>query len=767
MNTPEHFMPISQEIWQMKYQAEGELTVKDTWKRIAKSLASVEKNPDLWETRFYNALSGFKFLPAGRITANAGLDKATTLSNCFVMGTIPDSLEGIFDALKEAALTMQQGGGIGYDFSTIRPKGAMVKGVAADASGPLSFMDVWDTMCKTIMSAGGRRGAMMATMRCDHPDIIDFVTAKRDKTRLRHFNVSVLVTDEFMYSVKNDLMWYLHFDGKAYDVIRARELWDLIMENTYNHAEPGVIFIDRVNQDHNLNDFEIVAATNPCGEKPMAPYSSCLLGSINLAALIENPFLMPTLPEKVLRQLVRVAIRMMDNVIDLGRFPLPAQASKALEDRQLGLGITGLADALFMMNVKYGSNEAAALAEKWMEIINDEAYLTSAEIASEKGSFTLYDPVILDNPTSHVSTSLRKSTKEAIRTKGLRNSLLTSIAPTGTISLYANNVSSGMEPVFAGSYNRRVLTKEGEETWQIVEDYGLAMYREHFENTTGKVFDPDFDLPNTWVTAQELKPIYHVKMQAALQKHIDSSISKTVNVPKETSFEDFKDIYMEAYDSGCKGCTTYRPNDVTGAVLEVTSSPEPVAEEVEEIAVEDLTPAAVETFIMDRPEVLESFTYKMKWQGSPHALYITISDIVDSQGVTRPFEIFISTKHMDHFTWTSALTRMISAVFRRGGDVSFVYKELQEVFDPKGGAWMNGKYVPSILAAIGNILERHMKKNHNVSEALPPLVKSDEKPEKTPPTPFLGDTCPSCGSHNYVKEGGCSTCKDCGHSGCS
>src|SRR6056297_3299296 len=333
--------PIAEQIWDMKYRLKEpdgtpvDVSVEDTWRRIAKALAAVEKTPAEWEDRFYAALEDFRFLPAGRIVAGAGTGRSVTLFNCFVMGTIPDDMGGIFEMLKEAALTMQQGGGIGYDFSTIRPRGAAVRGVAADASGPLSFMDVWDAMCRTIMSAGSRRGAMMATMRCDHPDIEDFIGAKADPLRLRMFNLSVLVTDDFMEAVKVDGPWELQFDGKVYHTMPARDLWNRIMRATYDYAEPGVIFIDRINDANNLSYCETISATNPCGEQPLPPYGACLLGSVNLARLVAEPFSEAAhLDEQALDDLVTTAVRMMDNVVDASRFPLEAQAREAHAKRR-------------------------------------------------------------------------------------------------------------------------------------------------------------------------------------------------------------------------------------------------------------------------------------------------------------------------------------------------------------------------------------------------------------------------------------------------
>ena len=744
--------PIAQQIWDMKYRlktADGTIvdtTVQDTWRRIADDLASVEKDPSLWSKRFYNALDDFKFLPAGRITAGAGTGRAVTLFNCFVMGTIPDSMGGIFDMLKEAALTMQQGGGIGYDFSTIRPKGAPVHGVAADASGPLSFMDVWDAMCRTIMSAGSRRGAMMATLRCDHPDIEDFIEAKSDAARLRMFNVSVLVTDPFMEAVKSEEDWDLVFDGQIYKTVSAKELWDKIMQSTYDYAEPGVIFIDRINKANNLNYCETIAATNPCGEQPLPPYGACLLGSINLARLVETPFEAgAALNETLLAELVGTAVRMMDNTVDASRFPLPEQESEAQNKRRIGLGVTGLADALLMVGSRYGSDEAAALTEKWLHLIARHAYLASVDIAKEKGAFPLFEAdAFLASGTMQM---MDEDVRDAIATHGIRNALLTSIAPTGTISLYAGNVSSGIEPVFAYAYSRKVLQKDGTRTEEEVVDYAVQMWRDKFG---------DAELPEYFVNAQTLAPEDHVKMQAAAQKWIDSSISKTINCPEDISFEAFKNVYMQAYEQGCKGCTTYRPNAVTGSVLSVSEQSEDTPE---------LDSGADVIYMsepLDRPQSLEGRTYKLKWPDSEHAIYLTINDVI-MNGSRRPFEVFINSKNMEHFAWTLALTRMISAVFRRGGDVSFVVEELKQIFDPRGGAWIKGKYIPSILAAIGGVIETHMiatgflegegtglKQDYLANQA----SVSSEKP------------CPSCGQYDLQMREGCMTCVSCGHSKC-
>jgi ribonucleoside-diphosphate reductase alpha chain len=751
--------PIAEQIWDMKYRlkaADGtaiDASVEDSWRRVARALAEVEKEPAVWEERFYSALEGFKYLPAGRIAAGAGTGRNVTLFNCFVMGTVPDNMGGIFDGLKEAALTMQQGGGIGYDFSTIRPRGSEVKGVAADASGPLSFMDVWDAMCRTIMSAGSRRGAMMATMRCDHPDVEAFIEAKKDAARLRMFNLSVLITDAFMAAVKADGPWELVFGDKVYKTLQARDLWNKIMRNTYDFAEPGVIFIDRINAANNLSYCETIAATNPCGEQPLPPYGACLLGSINMPTLVTGAFgPAAKLDLDALDDLVRLAVRMMDNVVDASRFPLPEQAAEARNKRRIGLGVTGLADALLMLGLRYGSAEAAAQTEAWMKAIARASYLASVDLAKEKGAFPLFEAEAY--LASGNMMQMDDDVRDAIRKHGIRNALLTSIAPTGTISLYAGNVSSGIEPVFAYAYKRKVLQKDGSRTEEEVVDYAVRLWRE---------LKGDAALPDYFVNAQTLPPLDHVRMQAAAQKWIDSSISKTINCPEDISFDDFKEVYMAAWDQGCKGCTTYRPNAVTGSVLTVSESSE--KSPVEAHASLNEGEVVYLTEPLDRPAALEGQTYKVKWPGSEHALYITINDIIIS-GHRRPFEVFINSKNMEHFAWTVALTRMISAVFRRGGDISFVVEELKAVFDPRGGAWMGGKYIPSILAAIGGVIEQHLV-SIGFIEGEGMGLKSDPKAEVIAigGAP-RGKSCPSCGEFGMRMVEGCMTCGSCGHSKC-
>jgi ribonucleoside-diphosphate reductase alpha chain len=780
---------ISQQIWDMKYRLKApaneagvrepiDKTIEDTWRRVATALAAPERDPAHWAERFYAAIDDFKFLPAGRVTAGAGSARHVTLFNCFVMGAVPDDMGGIFAHLREAALTMQQGGGIGYDFSTLRPKGTLVKGVGADASGPLSFMDVWDAMCRTIMSAGYRRGAMMATLRCDHPDIEAFVEAKREPGRLRMFNLSVLVTDAFMQAVAEDAPWQLKFGETVWRALPARELWDKIMRATYAYAEPGVIFIDRINQRNPLYYCEEIHATNPCGEQPLPPYGACLLGSLNLARFVDDPFTpQARLDTTRLAAVIPDAVRMMDNTIDISRFPLEEQRHEAEQKRRIGLGITGLADALIMCGLRYGSREAVTATEAWLGLIEREAYLASSALAAEKGPFPLFDrDKYLAGETI---AALDDEVKAAIAKHGIRNALLTSVAPTGTISLFADNVSSGIEPVFSYRYSRSMVMPDGSRREEEVSDYAYRLFHRLRGETT--------PLPDYFVDAQSLAPDDHLVMQAAVQRHIDSSISKTINLPADIAFDDFKGIYTRAYAMGCKGCTTYRPNEVTGAVLEARPETPAVRPQQEELPLPappkalgvvpkpaDVYEAGGVVYMsqpLSRPEALPGQTYKINWPETEHAMYITINDVVQD-GRRRPFEIFINSKNMEHYAWTVALTRMISAVFRRGGDVSFVVEEMKAVFDPRGGAWMEGRYVPSLLAAIGDVIERHMieigflpSRERNQAERLAQVVNMTPPSAGRLPGPRLRQ-CPKCGEAALIRSENCDQCASCDYSKC-
>lgn len=798
--------PISQEIWERKYklttpnpEIQNDENVGDTWKRIAVACAYApitmtgnkvgyeitKSTQQAHRDQFYEALYDFKFLPAGRIIAGAGSGRQVTLFNCYVMGIIPDDLNGIFDMLREAALTMQQGGGIGYDFSPLRPSGAPVKGVDADASGPLSFMDVWDAMCRTIMSAGARRGAMMATIRCDHPDVMNFITAKREKGRLNMFNMSVMATDEFMDAVIHNkdwalchevaptvpVNWYNHErpdkssdslssnmkgDKYIYQVIHARDLWDAMMENTYNHAEPGVLFVDRINKMNNLWYVEDISSTNPCGEQPLPPYGACLLGSINLSRFVKVPFYPDAVIDydKIIKT-TKAAVRMLDAVIDISNFPLPQQEAEAKYKRRMGLGITGLADMLFMLNLPYDSEKARDIAANVMKTITLAAYQESIQLAIEYGPCPAVET--LEQRSQFIKSGflqqdgIPNNLREDILRYGIRNALLTSIAPTGTISMYAGNVSSGIEPVFAASYLRKVLEDDGvTKVEQEVTDYGVLKHREHCASLGIKSKD---HLQNL-TTAQTLSPYDHLMMQAAVQNWVDSSISKTINCPEDITFDDFKDIYMEAYNSGLKGCTTYRPNDTLGSVLTI------IEEKPSEPVQEDPVILPVHTKPTPRLKSLSGQTYKLKWQNSN--FYVTINNHVDDNGQVIPFEIFINTQDMSHFQWTVALTRMMSSVFRRGGDITFVIEDLKSIMDPNGGAWIEGKYVPSFIALLGSTLESHLKLlNHDEIASWYAEEEAHQDTKQSKPM-----QCPSCKGFNMVISGGCPTCGDCGHSKC-
>ena len=732
---------LAGEIWSAKYRFAPREGAADedfaaTVDRVAAAVAEAEAadGRDHWRDRFREAMLDFRFLPAGRIIAGAGTGRSVTLFNCFVMGTVPDSLNGIFDHLREAALTMQQGGGVGMDFSTIRPSGATVEGVGAEASGPLSFMDCWDSMCRTVHSAGQRRGAMMGCLSIDHPDIEAYIDAKRDPHRLRNFNLSVLVSDAFMTALGTDADWPLQFEGRTYRTIRARALWDQLMRSTYDCAEPGVIFIDRVNAANNLQHCETISASNPCGEQMLPPYGACLLGSINLARLVARPFEDDAvIDEEELADLTATAVRMLDNVIDISRYPLPQQEAEAKAKRRIGLGVTGLADALLFCGKVYGSGDAVEQTRRWLAIIKREAYRTSARLAAEKGHFPLYDEMMLETPNLR---SLDEETRALIGKHGLRNGCLTSIAPTGTTSLLAGNVSSGIEPVFAFSYERRILQPDGSARFEPVEDYAMHVWRQ----VKGDEPPPQ----ELFVSAQTLKPSDHLAMQAAAQALVDSSISKTVNCPEDISFEEFADIYIEGYHLGCKGLTTYRPNAVTGSVLKLAAGNDPADGNRDG------------PLLAERADAMRGTTYKLKWPESAHAVYVTINDL-EADGDCRPFEIFVNSKNMEHYAWTLGLTRMISAVFRRGGDVSFVPEELKAVFDPRGGAWMKGRYVPSLLAAIGEVIERHIGQ-----------AAVDGGPRADAPDAATGTKpcCPRCGAPALIRVEGCDKCLECGHSKC-
>lgn len=579
--------PIAKFVWETKYQycygsATLDQSIEQTWERVATAVAKPEQNPSHWQKQFLDILQDFQFLPGGRIITGAGTKYRVTLFNCFVMGTIEDSMTGIFTALKEGALTLQQGGGIGYDFSSLRPKSTIASRTQSIASGPVSFMQVWNTMSQIMQSTGARRGAMMGTLRCDHPDIEDFIHAKHDPAQLRHFNVSVLVTDAFLQAVKNNEDWPLVFPEhnlmpqnnaeiishtwidrhhpipcRVFRRVNARKLWDTIIKSAYDCAEPGVIFIDTINRLNTLYYCENINATNPCGEIPLPPYGACNLGSINLTQCVQNAFQNNArFNWNKLTHLTNIATRFLDNVIDIAHFPLKKQKTSVKATRRIGLGITGLANCFVLLGLRYDEPQAQQLAKKIMQTISQIAWKTSIELAREKGTFPEFkvDPYLQGEFVQTLPTDIRND----IAQHGMRNSHHTTIAPTGTISLLANNISSGIEPIFQAHYQRNVRTKQGEIKTFDVNDYAYRLWQSS---------NPKQSLPPAWIDAQSLMPQDHLQIQAVLQKHIDNAISKTIYIPENFPFEQLKDVYHQAYELGLKGCTIYRPNPITGSVL--------------------------------------------------------------------------------------------------------------------------------------------------------------------------------------------------------
>ena len=556
--------PIAEHIWRAKYQFKIDdniidQNVQDTWRRVANGLARVETTDMRSQIadEFYNAMDGFGLIPGGRILAGCRTGRNVTLCNTFVLRTIPDSVAGIMDTVKDAALTMQMGGGIGFDFSTIRPKGTKVSGLNCPAAGPLAAMDVCDAACRMIVSGMGR-GAMMATMRCDHPDILDFIAAKSDPQRFRNFNNSVMITDRFMNALKADADWDLIWQGEVKQTVSARTLWRSIMKQTYNAAEPGVLFIDRINEKNPLNYLEHLSATNSCAEQPLPPNGTCPLASINLAQFVIAPFTSDArLDLDALKRITAVGVRMLDNVLDVSKYAIRAQQLEAQNKRRIGIGVTGVANALSMTGTRYGADKAVFLLGTWMQTVQNAAYRASAHLAEERGSFPLYDAnKHLNQPAIAM---LDPDVRAAIAEHGLRNGVLTTIAPTGTTSMLAGNVSSGIEPVFAHEFTRRISRPNDQPTEETVVDYTVWLHRQMFGDTK--------PLPESFVTVNDLVPSDHVRMQAAAQRWVDSGISKTVNCPEHISYSEFEGVYLDAYASGCKGCTTFRPNPVTGSVV--------------------------------------------------------------------------------------------------------------------------------------------------------------------------------------------------------
>jgi ribonucleoside-diphosphate reductase alpha chain len=551
---------ISEEIHKMKYRSVGE-TYKEAMTRVSDALKDGEEHFEAFRGILYN----MRFLPAGRVQSAMGAPRRVTPYNCFVSMTIEDSMHGIMEAAANAAKTMQLGGGIGYDFSTLRPHGSLIRSLDSKSSGPMSFMGIFDAVCKTIASAGHRRGAQMAVLRVDHPDIETFIRAKNNSTELTQFNMSVGVTDEFMQAVKDDTDFDLVFEGQVYRTVSATALWDDILRSTWDWAEPGILFIDRINKKNNLHYCETIAATNPCGEQPLPPNGACLLGSFNLVKYVKHNGIQSgdkaTFDYEKLKADIPHVVRAMDNVVDRAVYPLPAQEKEAKDKRRMGLGVTGVANAIEALGFPYGSPDFMDTMEEIMRTIRDGCYRASIDLAKEKGPFPLYSHKFLD---SGFAQTLPGDIRNDIGEYGIRNSHLLSVAPTGTISLSADNVSSGIEPVFSHYYDRTIQTFDGPRV-ERVEDYGVR----------------EFGVKG--MAADALSVFDHVRVLNLASKYVDSACSKTCNVGDDVTWEQFKDVYMQAYDGGSSGCTTFRASGKRFGILNASTSEDAAIETVIEV----------------------------------------------------------------------------------------------------------------------------------------------------------------------------------------
>jgi ribonucleoside-diphosphate reductase alpha chain len=798
---------MTKEIWGEKYKWEEEQSFFDSIPRIVNGVFA--KDQSLEGIEAAKLAKEFMrlglLMPAGRIMAGAGTDKLVTLLNCFVNGKIEDSMKSITEHISYAVLTMQQGGGMGTAFETLRPANATLKrtGKGSRASGPLPFMDWWNTGGITVESAGGRRGAQMGTLSDTHPDLPAFIVAKRTPGRLTNFNISVLISDAFMEAKADDEDWPLYFNVPpinrdpsladhdfiddngvqqyVYAVWKARDLWKLITENTYEYSEPGIIFIDRVNELNNLHNLEDIRATNPCGEQPLPPHNACDLGHVVLARMVRNPFQAnATFDFDLLRRVVRVLQRFLDNIWDVTNFPLEQQREECLAKRRTGLGFTGLADVFYMMGMRYGSARSADLAEKIMQTIAEEAYNASVDLAIEKGPFPLFDADQYLAPNTFAGSRLPTYLQDRIRKHGIRNGVLLTIAPTGTSSIVYGNPAGGLEPVFALAQKRKVLQPDKTHKEYVEYPYAVALWR---STQDPKALGVNPEYPSHFITMKDLTIDDHILIQARCQRWVDASISKTTNIPKEMAYDDFVRVYDLAYAQGCKGCTTYRPSDVRGSVLEDASAP---GAQTTSTGAGSANSSSTPERITERPDVLHGSTYKIKWPRRQSALYLTINS--DDRG--NPFEVFLTGKDGSAAEWTTALSLMITGLFRTSRDVSFIADELMQIQSVNDTAFMynyelgRNSNFQSLPAYIGYLIKRHLeqsKATHTLIQDVQDRIDKVNAMMQFGPenqvvlhaTDFyivpsgVGTKCPNCGQNELYRSEGCDKCQNCGYSHCS
>lgn len=815
---------ISTDVLLEKYAKGDEQSIADVSARVATALASVEK-PELREslaTQFAKALKD-GFIPAGRIWSAAGTGIQATLINCFVQ-PVGDSMDdttpgnpGIYIALNEAAATMRRGGGVGYDFSRIRPYGAYVKGTHSRASGPVSFMDVFDASCATVESAGARRGAQMGVLRCDHPDIERFIHAKDRKGKLNNFNISIGVTDAFMQAVEDDAdieLWheaqphpeiidstYQRDDGKwVYRKVRANDLWNQIMTSTYDHAEPGILFIDRMNEENNLHYIEEIRATNPCGEQPLPSYGCCDLGSVNLTRFVRNAFSTgdgipaPHFDYKALAELVRWSVRMLDNVLDVTYWPLPQQRDEAMSKRRIGLGFLGLGDALAMMGIPYDSYEGRDMAAAISKTMRDEAYLASIDLAKEKGPFPLFDAE--QYLASGFAKRLPVEIREQIRQHGIRNSHLLSIAPTGTITLaFADNASNGIEPAFSWAYTRKKRMPDDTYQEYLVYDHAFRLFAEqggeHALERSEHGSVSIKGLPRYFVSALEMKASDHMKMLQAVQPFIDTAISKTVNVPADYPYEDFKGLYFDAWRAKLKGLATYRPNDTLGSVLSVGGQQPGVAAVPDDDPLVQRIPSRPDGDLPGVFSKMEYHNHEGKQSVYLGVSFMRVAGTLDGKPIEieRPVEFFVPAgQRNDGQQWITSNMRQLSMVARSGLSVAKALGNMRDVVWDKGpvrhGSFVRSdgtsvpRYHDSEVAAIGYAFQQILIKQGfldaegNQVPVRQLASKLAQQPNDTTSTgddgnylrPMLGNgkKCTECGAHAVHRVDGCDKCTNCG-----